>query len=823
MGDEGEPELRAKSLFIFGLGYVGSRLANRVAGEGWRVGGSLRDLSKDASKAGDADIEFANNRTLDPRVRVAQVPLPEAAGEAVPSDALAEQEWRDIVREIEEEEEDDPSGASSAQWPRESRAGILRALRLLAGYEALLFTAPVAPDGLDPFLGDRWIGPAIRWLARSGRVTWAGYLSTTSVYGNADGEWVDEDSPLMPSLRRGELRVRAERAFLLESGLPMHVFRLPGIYGPGRGPMAKMRKRGEARSVVKAGQLFSRAHVDDIVGALCASIARPNPGRAYNVTDSEPAAAFEVNEFACALMGVPPPPREDFEEAKKTMSAMALSFYADCKRVRSDRLKAELGYELLFPTYREGFKAQLAEEMGNGWTIVDAAEPASPGAGRTEAVGSPRPPPATTTTTTDESRTTTATQATQTQLAGKSANGEQEQGWLGPLLAAYRWLLSNVVRPWAASAGRALGGWLPVLRGVLAAARAQWWWPFGGGGKRTRSPPPLVLLVDNGSLRPEPFRQLRTHAARLERRLRGEGEAAVARAQAQEQEQDPGPPSAAPAGDKAGGRTGPDAHAQGAVEAVVAVSARFSDRIDPALLDGVPGRSLAGLIAEWRAAPRDAPRSIVLLPYFLGPSSTSTEYAPRLLRAALAALPPGSAAKGLGGAPVLRVARPMVSSDGQLAAVLADSVMHLAAARGLRAPYAVVLVDHGSPSRAVNRTRRAVAAQLRAALGGNARCVVDCSMERRPGDAYAFNDPLLEHVFDLGGLGDGDVLLAMMFLAPGRHAGAGGDIAAILDAVRTTHPALRVHQTELVGDIERNGDRVLDILGKRLAVELSRL
>ena len=174
------------------------------------------------------------------------------------------------------------------------------------------------------------------------------------------GGWVDEATPLTPATARGRARVAAEAAWqaLAEgAGLPLHIFRLAGIYGPGRGPFAKVRA-GTARRIVKPGQVFSRIHVDDIARVLAASIARPFPGAIYNVCDDDPAPPQDVIAHAASLLGLPPPPDEPFDTAE--MTAMARSFYAESKRVRNDRIKAELGVRLAYPTYREGLAALLA-------------------------------------------------------------------------------------------------------------------------------------------------------------------------------------------------------------------------------------------------------------------------------------------------------------------------------------------------------------------------------------------------------------------------------------------------------------------------------
>ncbi|WP_107845885.1 SDR family oxidoreductase [Litoreibacter ponti] len=198
-----------------------------------------------------------------------------------------------------------------------------------------------------------------RIAKRADQFAWVGYLSTTGVYGDHNGGWVDEATPLTPSTTRGQLRVEAEAEWQSIPGLPLHIFRLAGIYGPGRGPFAKVRA-GTARRIIKRGQVFSRIHVDDIAKILKASIDRPNPGAVYNLCDDDAAPPQDVIGYAAELLGLPLPPAEDFETAD--MSAMARSFYAESKRVRNDRIKDELGVELIYPDYKTGLRALLAAE-----------------------------------------------------------------------------------------------------------------------------------------------------------------------------------------------------------------------------------------------------------------------------------------------------------------------------------------------------------------------------------------------------------------------------------------------------------------------------
>ncbi|MEM7733560.1 MAG: SDR family oxidoreductase [Pseudomonadota bacterium] len=193
------------------------------------------------------------------------------------------------------------------------------------------------------------------------RLDWAGYLSTTGVYGDHQGKWVDESAALTPATKRGQMRLEAEAAWGAIPGLPLHIFRLAGIYGPGRGPFSKVRN-GTARRIIKKGQIFSRIHVEDIAQALAASIARPNPGAAYNVCDNDPAPPQDVIGYAAELLGVPLPLEVAFEDAE--MSPMARSFYAESKKVDNTRIREELGVELIYPDYRSGLQALLAEETG---------------------------------------------------------------------------------------------------------------------------------------------------------------------------------------------------------------------------------------------------------------------------------------------------------------------------------------------------------------------------------------------------------------------------------------------------------------------------
>jgi nucleoside-diphosphate-sugar epimerase len=287
-----------KTLFCFGLGYSARRLALDLAADGWRIIGTCR--SAEACEALTAD-GFEVHR-FD-----GEAPTPEIA-------------------------------------------------QALARATHVLISIPPDADG-DPAL--RHHGTNIK--AAPG-VTWVGYLSTTGVYGDTGGAMVDEDSPLAPTSPRSEHRVAAEAAWrALAPSVPVHVFRLAGIYGPGRSMLDRLRA-GTAQRILKPGHLFGRIHVDDIVQVLKASMARPDPGAVYNVCDDVPAAPADVVAKAAALLERMAPRLVPFDDAAKTMSPMALSFWRDNRTVDNRRIKESLGVDLLYPDFKEGLTAVLAEE-----------------------------------------------------------------------------------------------------------------------------------------------------------------------------------------------------------------------------------------------------------------------------------------------------------------------------------------------------------------------------------------------------------------------------------------------------------------------------
>lgn len=284
------------TLLIFGFGYTGKALARRLKAEGWSVAATAR-------RAEDRE-----------------------AAQALGVEAI------------------DPADAEAlAQAAAEARA--------------MLITAPPGERGCPGLLA---LAPAI--AAAGAFPDWIGYLSTTGVYGDRAGRWVFETSALNAQSVEGARRVAAERDWLEMGrgmGLTVTVFRLPGIYGPGRSTFDRLRD-GTARRLVKPGHVFSRIHVEDLAAGLAASIARPRPAGIYNLCDDEPAPAADVTAYAAELLGMEPPPEEPFDP--RVLSPAAQRFYAECKRVSNARAKAELGWRPGYPTYREGLAAILDAE-----------------------------------------------------------------------------------------------------------------------------------------------------------------------------------------------------------------------------------------------------------------------------------------------------------------------------------------------------------------------------------------------------------------------------------------------------------------------------
>jgi nucleoside-diphosphate-sugar epimerase len=295
-----------RHLFCFGFGYTAQVLAQRLAARGWIVGGTCRTAEKAAAPRG--------------------------------------------------------VGFRAELFDRDRPL----APQALEGVTHLLVSVPPDATG-DPILAVHRDD-----IAQIESLRWLGYLSTTGVYGDRAGGWVDETTELSPSGERGRRRVSAEAGWLdlwHRCGVPVHIFRLAGIYGPGRNPFDALRA-GRAKRIDKPGQVFSRIHVEDLVSVLAASIGWPRPGAIYNVCDDDPAAPEAVVAYAAALLGRPAPPLVPLEAAG--LSAMARSFYDDNRRVSNYLIKNELGVTLRYPDYRAGLAAILADE-----TCRDGRHPAS--------------------------------------------------------------------------------------------------------------------------------------------------------------------------------------------------------------------------------------------------------------------------------------------------------------------------------------------------------------------------------------------------------------------------------------------------------------
>ena len=248
----------------------------------------------------------------------------------------------------------------------DSRSGLLPQPEQLAGTTHLLVSVP--PDGEpgDPVL--RLLGPWLQQLS----LQWVGYLSTTGVYGDTGGAWVDETAPTPAPQARSRARLAAEQAWRA-SGLPVQIFRLPAIYGPGRSPFAAL-ARGESRLIHKPGQVFSRIHVDDIVGTLLLNLALPAERRppVLNVSDDCPCSSSEALSYAAHLVGCKLPALQRYGDIAASLSPMARSFWEENRRAGNRLLCQQLGYRLRYPSYREGYRAALREETsgvrdwGNG-------------------------------------------------------------------------------------------------------------------------------------------------------------------------------------------------------------------------------------------------------------------------------------------------------------------------------------------------------------------------------------------------------------------------------------------------------------------------
>jgi nucleoside-diphosphate-sugar epimerase len=227
--------------------------------------------------------------------------------------------------------------------------------RAIAEADTALISIPPTQSG-DPVLAA--FGGALTGAKHLRAVV---YLSTVGVYGDHAGAWVDEQTPPRPQLPRSLERLAAEAAwqnFGARSGVPVAILRLAGIYGPGRNAFTQI-ARGDARRIVKPGQVFNRIHVDDIAQAIDAALTQKSSG-VVNAADDEPCPPGDPLLFAAQLLGQAPPPEISFDGVAPGMSPLALSFWQDCRRVRNDKLKRTLGVTLRYPTYREGLRALMA-------------------------------------------------------------------------------------------------------------------------------------------------------------------------------------------------------------------------------------------------------------------------------------------------------------------------------------------------------------------------------------------------------------------------------------------------------------------------------
>ncbi|MGA0600041.1 NAD-dependent epimerase/dehydratase family protein [Caulobacter sp. KR2-114] len=282
-------------LFVFGWGGVGAALGRRLKAEGWAVSATARSEGAAA--------------------------------------ALAAEGVQDV-------DVADPGALAAA-------AGAA---------DAVLVTAP-PDDGGCPGLAA--LAPALR--AGEAR-PWIGYLSTTGVYGDHGGRWVFEQTPTAPQSAEAHRRVAAETAWsalAAETGATLAIFRLPGLYGPGRSALDRVRA-GDARRLVRPGQVFSRLHLGDAATAIATAIARPRAGAVFNLCDDLPAPSADVTAHAARLLGLPVPPEEPVDLS--TLSVPARRFWSENKRVSNALAKAELGWRPAFPTYREGLAAILAAQ-----------------------------------------------------------------------------------------------------------------------------------------------------------------------------------------------------------------------------------------------------------------------------------------------------------------------------------------------------------------------------------------------------------------------------------------------------------------------------
>ena len=308
-----EPLSQNKKLFCFGFGYTAGFLSEKLMAQDWKVSGTTTGVEK-----------------------------------------------RDFLKK---------NGIDA--WLFDRTHNIPDPLKTFADVTHVLLSVPPDNDG-DPVFNAHGAD-----LAALKNLEWVGYLSTTAVYGNQNGNWVDEKTPPAPSSRRGSLRLKAEeqwQSLCLNEGLPLHIFRLSGIYGPNRSAIDAVRS-GTAHCIDKPGHIFNRIHVEDIVQVLIASMNKPHAGSIYNLADDTPSASYEVIRFACNLLGIESPPLIPFDQAE--IAPIVRSFYKDNKRVHNDAIKNELGVQLFYPDYHSGLKSCLEVEQETSELLRFAADDAA--------------------------------------------------------------------------------------------------------------------------------------------------------------------------------------------------------------------------------------------------------------------------------------------------------------------------------------------------------------------------------------------------------------------------------------------------------------
>eukprot|EP00927_Polykrikos_kofoidii_P065170 TRINITY_DN60959_c0_g1_i1.p1 TRINITY_DN60959_c0_g1~~TRINITY_DN60959_c0_g1_i1.p1 ORF type:complete len:669 (-),score=106.25 TRINITY_DN60959_c0_g1_i1:129-2135(-) len=560
--------------------------------------------------------------------------------------------------------------------------------KTLVRAQVVIATAPPDEKG-DPFLGNERLRAALTTAAASGVSVI--YLSSVGVYGDSGGALVTEETLPAPRTARAKRRLAAEQSW---SELPLRrlaIVRLPGIYGPGRGPLAKARE-GNAL-IVKEGHVFSRIHVDDVVrlsdvlvqehATTASSTGGWGDGSSHvsviNCCDSEPAPQHVVSGFAYSLLGRSPPKIVPFESAE--LSAMQRSFYEESRRMDNAKLLRIVGV-LSYPSYQSGLIACLKEERQ-------------------------------------------------------------------PTIS--RFFCVN----------------LATAKARLARAFSR-----GQGQGVVR-----VALIDNGSLKAEATLSLRRLAAEVEAQ----------------------------------------ASARGRCVRVEAVSARFSNRIPAAELEGRAAETLPGWLARVTAEGAAAGGKVLLLPLLIGPSSTLTTTIPSAVRAL-----PELASDVVEIAPSLvclcpALYSPEATGAAEIAAMLHDRLVTVAGRMKLGdANDHVLLCDHGSPVSRVTVAREAVKSNLEKRLG---RSVKSCCMERREGVDFDFNGSLLEESL-LSAPANARVWVALLFLQKGKHAGPGGDIDGIVAGVAEKRPDLAVKTTEVLAGHPSLIELLLQRLEKTVPIRL---